>query len=159
MLENNEIKTVRGNIAGKPVTYETGRLAKQAGGAVLATMGGTVVLAAVTVSNSTKEGLDFFPLTVDYFEKMYAAGKIPGGFYKREGRPSEREILRSRLIDRSIRPLFPKHFRREVQVIVYVLSADGENSPDVLAINAVSAAALISNAPFVDAVAAVRVGK
>jgi len=159
MLQNDEIKTVRGSIAGKPVTYETGRLAKQAGGAVLATMGGTVVLAAVTVSNSAKEGLDFFPLTVDYFEKMYAAGKIPGGFYKREGRPSEREILRSRLIDRSIRPLFPKHFRREVQVIVYVLSADGENSPDVLAINAVSAAALISNAPFVDAVAAVRVGK
>src|SRR5450830_578494 len=159
MLQNDEIKTVRGSIAGKPVTYETGRLAKQAGGAVLATMGGTVVLAAVTVSNSVKEGLDFFPLTVDYFEKMYAAGKIPGGFYKREGRPSEREILRSRLIDRSIRPLFPKHFRREVQVIVYVLSADGENSPDVLAINAVSAALLISNAPFVDAVGAVRVGK
>ncbi|MHB8107132.1 MAG: polyribonucleotide nucleotidyltransferase [Candidatus Cryosericum sp.] len=159
MLENDEIKTVRGSIAGKPVTYETGRLAKQAGGAVLATMGGTVVLAAATVSNSTKEGIDFFPLTVDYFEKMYAAGKIPGGFYKREGRPSEREILRSRLIDRSIRPLFPKHFRREVQVIVYVLSADGENSPDILAINAVSAALLISNAPFVEAVAAVRVGK
>jgi len=159
MLQNDEIKTVRGSIAGKPVTYETGRLAKQAGGAVLVTMGGTVVLAAATVSNSTKEGIDFFPLTVDYFEKMYAAGKIPGGFYKREGRPSEREILRSRLIDRSIRPLFPKHFRREVQVIVYVLSADGENSPDVLAINAVSAALLISNAPFVEAVAAVRVGK
>jgi polyribonucleotide nucleotidyltransferase len=159
MLQNDEIKTVRGSIAGKPVTYETGRLAKQAGGAVLVTMGGTVVLAAATVSNSTNEGIDFFPLTVDYFEKMYAAGKIPGGFYKREGRPSEREILRSRLIDRSIRPLFPKHFRREVQVIVYVLSADGENSPDVLAINAVSAALLISNAPFVDAVAAVRVGK
>lgn len=159
MLQNDEIKTVRGSIAGKPVTYETGRLAKQAGGAVLVTMGGTVVLAAATVSNNTKEGIDFFPLTVDYFEKMYAAGKIPGGFYKREGRPSEREILRSRLIDRSIRPLFPKHFRREVQVIVYVLSADGENSPDVLAINAVSAALLISNAPFVDAVAAVRVGK
>jgi polyribonucleotide nucleotidyltransferase len=159
MLQNDEIKTVRGSIAGKPVTYETGRLAKQAGGAVLVTMGGTVVLAAATVSNSTKEGIDFFPLTVDYFEKMYAAGKIPGGFYKREGRPSEREILRSRLIDRSIRPLFPKHFRREVQVIVYVLSADGENSPDVLAINAVSTALLISNAPFVDAVAAVRVGK
>ncbi|MHC1679541.1 MAG: polyribonucleotide nucleotidyltransferase [Candidatus Cryosericum sp.] len=159
MLQNDEIKTIHGSIAGKPVTYETGRLAKQAGGAVLATMGGTVVLAAVTVSNGAKEGLDFFPLTVDYFEKMYAAGKIPGGFYKREGRPSEREILRSRLIDRSIRPLFPKHFRREVQVIVYVLSADGENSPDVLAINAVSAALLISNAPFVEAVAAVRVGK
>src|SRR5450756_2685624 len=85
MLQNDEIKTVRGSIAGKPVTYETGRLAKQAGGAVLATMGGTVVLAAVTVSNSAKEGLDFFPLTVDYFEKMYAAGKIPGGFFKREG--------------------------------------------------------------------------
>jgi polyribonucleotide nucleotidyltransferase len=159
MLQNDEIKTVDGTVAGKAVTYETGRLAKQAGGAVLATMGGTVVLAAATVSNSTKEGIDFFPLTVDYFEKLYAAGKIPGGFYKREGRPSEREILRSRLIDRSIRPLFPRHFRQEVQVIVYVLSADGENSPDVLAINAVSAALLISNAPFVDAVSAVRVGK
>ncbi len=159
MLQNDEIKTVHGTVGGRPVVYETGRLAKQAGGAVLATMGGTVVLAAATVSNSTKEGIDFFPLTVDYFEKLYAAGKIPGGFYKREGRPSEREILRSRLIDRSIRPLFPKHFRQEVQVIVYVLSADGENSPDVLAINAVSAALLISNAPFVDAVSAVRVGK
>jgi polyribonucleotide nucleotidyltransferase len=159
MLQNDEIKTVHGTVAGKAVTYETGRLAKQAGGAVLATMGGTVVLAAATVSNSTKEGIDFFPLTVDYFEKLYAAGKIPGGFYKREGRPSEREILRSRLIDRSIRPLFPKHFRQEVQVIVYVLSADGENSPDVLAINAVSAALLVSNAPFTDAVSAVRVGK
>lgn len=159
MLQSDEIKIVRGDISGKTVTLETGRLAKQAGGAVLATMGGTVVLAATTVSNTTKEGIDFFPLTVDYFEKMYAAGKIPGGFYKREGRPSEREILRSRLIDRSIRPLFPKHFRREVQVIVYVLSADGENSPDTLAINAVSAALLISNAPFSDAVGAVRVGK
>lgn len=158
-MQSDEMKIVTGEISGKVVTLETGRLAKQAGGAVLATMGGTVVLAAVTVSNTTKEGIDFFPLTVDYFEKMYAAGKIPGGFYKREGRPSEREILRSRLIDRSIRPLFPKHFRREVQVIVYVLSADGENSPDTLAINAVSAALLISNAPFVDAVAAVRVGK
>ncbi len=159
MLQNDEIKTVHGTVAGKAVTYETGRLAKQAGGAVLATMGGTVVLAAATVSNSAKEGIDFFPLTVDYFEKLYAAGKIPGGFYKREGRPSEREILRSRLIDRSIRPLFPKHFRQEVQVIVYVLSADGQNSPDILAINATSAALLISNAPFVDAVGAVRVGK
>lgn len=159
MPRDDEIKTVRGTIAGKPVIYETGRLAKQAGGAVLATMGGTVVLAAVTVSNSTKEGIDFFPLTVDYFEKLYAAGKIPGGFYKREGRPSEREILRSRLIDRSIRPLFPKHFRQEVQVIVYVLSADAENSPDVLAINAVSAALLVSNAPFTESVGAVRVGK
>ena len=159
MAQNDEVRVVHGTIAGRPVTYETGRLAKQAGGAVLATMGGTVVLATATVSSTTKEGIDFFPLTVDYFEKMYAAGKIPGGFYKREGRPSEREILRSRLIDRSIRPLFPKHFRREVQVIVYVLSADTENSPDILAINAVSAALLLSDAPFVDAVGAVRVGK
>lgn len=159
MLQSDEIKIVHGTIAGKPITFETGRLAKQAGGAVLVTMGGTVVLATATVSNVAKEGIDFFPLTVDYFEKMYAVGKIPGGFYKREGRPSEREILRSRLIDRSIRPLFPKHFRQEVQVIVYVLSADEENSPDILAINAVSAALLLSNAPFVDAVGAVRVGK
>jgi polyribonucleotide nucleotidyltransferase len=159
MAQSDEVRVVHGTIAGRPVTYETGRLAKQAGGAVLATMGGTVVLATATVSSTTKEGIDFFPLTVDYFEKMYAAGKIPGGFYKREGRPSEREILRSRLIDRSIRPLFPKHFRREVQVIVYVLSADTENSPDILAINAVSAALLLSDAPFVDAVGAVRVGK
>ena len=159
MAQSDEVRVVQGTIAGRPVTYETGRLAKQAGGAVLATMGGTVVLATATVSSTTKEGIDFFPLTVDYFEKMYAAGKIPGGFYKREGRPSEREILRSRLIDRSIRPLFPKRFRREVQVIVYVLSADTENSPDILAINAVSAALLLSDAPFVDAVGAVRVGK
>lgn len=159
MSQSDEVRVVHGTIAGRPVTYETGRLAKQAGGAVLATMGGTVVLATATVSGTTKEGIDFFPLTVDYFEKMYAAGKIPGGFYKREGRPSEREILRSRVIDRSIRPLFPKHFRREVQVIVYVLSADTENSPDILAINAVSAALLLSDAPFVDAVGAVRVGK
>ncbi len=159
MSQNDEVRVVHGTIAGRPVTYETGRLAKQAGGAVLATMGGTVVLATATMSATTKEGIDFFPLTVDYFEKMYAAGKIPGGFYKREGRPSEREILRSRVIDRSIRPLFPKHFRREVQVIVYVLSADTENSPDILAINAVSAALLLSDAPFVDAVGAVRVGK
>ncbi|MDO9100294.1 MAG: polyribonucleotide nucleotidyltransferase [Caldisericota bacterium] len=159
MIENDERRTVRGTIAGKPVSFETGHLAKQAGGAVLVTMGGTVILATATVSSSKKEGIDFFPLTVDYFEKLYAAGKIPGGFYKREGRPSEREILRSRLIDRSIRPLFPKHFRQEVQVIVYVLSADDENLPDVLAINAVSAALIISNAPFVDAVGAARVGK
>jgi len=108
MAQSDEVRVVHGTIAGRPVTYETGRLAKQAGGAVLATMGGTVVLATATVSSTTKEGIDFFPLTVDYFEKMYAAGKIPGGFFKREGKPSEREILVARMIDRPIRPLSRK---------------------------------------------------
>jgi len=153
MIERFEVE-----IGGKVVEFEIGRIAKQAGGAVLATCGGTQVLATSTMDKEPSEPGDFFPLTVDYFEKMYAAGKIPGGFYKREGRPSEDEILGSRLIDRPLRPLFPIQFRRPVQIIVYVLSSDGEIAPEILGINATSLATLISDAPFYEAVGAVRVG-
>lgn len=153
MVERFEI-----SIGGKVIEFETGKLAKQAGGAILATCGGTQVLATSTMDKEPAEPGDFFPLTVDYFEKMYAAGKIPGGFYKREGRPSEEEILGSRLIDRPLRPLFPKEFRRPVQVVVYVLSSDGEIAPEILGINAASLASLISDEPFYEAVGAVKVG-
>lgn len=145
-------------IGGKVIEFETGRLAKQAGGAILATCGGTQVLATSTMDKEPAESGDYFPLTVDYFEKMYAAGKIPGGFYKREGRPSEEEILGSRLIDRPLRPLFPIQFRRPVQIVIYVLSSDGEIAPEILGINAASLASLISDEPFYEAVGAVRVG-
>lgn len=153
MIEKFEIE-----IGGKVIEFETGRLAKQAGGAILATCGGTQVLATSTMDSEPSEPADYFPLTVDYFQKMYAAGKIPGGFYKREGRPSEEEILGSRLIDRPLRPLFPLQFRRPVQIIVYVLSSDGEIAPEILGINAASLASLISEEPFYEAVGAVRVG-
>ncbi len=152
------ITKVKTEVGGKQIEFEVGRVAKQAGGAVLASCGGTVILAASTMGKEPSEPTDFFPLTVSYFEKMYAAGKIPGGFFKREGRPSEKEILGSRLIDRPLRPLFPIQFRRPVQVVVYVLSAGGEISPEILAINAASAASLISDEPFNEAVGAVRVG-
>ncbi|MGB9695062.1 MAG: polyribonucleotide nucleotidyltransferase [Caldisericaceae bacterium] len=152
------INKIEIEVGGKVITFENGRLAKQAGGAILATCGGTQVLATSTMGSEPAEPTDFFPLTVDYFEKMYAAGKIPGGFYKREGRPSESEILGSRLIDRPLRPLFPLEFRRPVQIIVYVLSSDGEIAPEILAINAASLASLISDEPFTEAVGAVKVG-
>ena len=152
------ITKVKTEVGGKEIEFEVGRVAKQAGGAVLASCEGTVVLAVSTMGKEPSEPTDFFPLTVSYFEKMYAAGKIPGGFFKREGRPSEKEILSSRLIDRPLRPLFPMQFRRPVQVVVYVLSAGGEISPEILAINAASAASLISDEPFNEAVGAVRVG-
>ncbi len=118
---------------GRKLTLETGRIARQADGAVLATYGETVVLAAVVAEKSPRPGLDFFPLTVNYQEKTFAAGKIPGGFFKREGRPSEKETLVSRLIDRPIRPLFVKGFKHETQVIVTVLAHDLENDPDIVA--------------------------
>jgi polyribonucleotide nucleotidyltransferase len=152
------IEKVEVEIGGKPITFEYGRVAKQAGGAVLASCGDTVVFAASTMGKEPAEPTDFFPLTVDYFEKMYAAGKIPGGFYKREGRPSEKEILGARLIDRPLRPLFPIQFRRPVQIVLYVLSAGGEIAPEILGINAASLASLISDEPFTEAVGAVRVG-
>ena len=152
------IEKVEVEIGGKPITFEYGRVAKQAGGAVLASCGDTVVFAASTMGKEPSEPTDFFPLTVDYFEKMYAAGKIPGGFYKREGRPSEKEILGARLIDRPLRPLFPIQFRRPVQIVLYVLSAGGEIAPEILGINAASLASLISDEPFTEAVGAVRVG-
>src|SRR5579884_1161567 len=131
-------------IGGRVMSIETGRLALQAGGAVLLRYGDTVVLATATSSAKPREGIDFFPLTVDVEERLYAAGKIPGGFIKREGRPSEHSILASRLADRPIRPLFPKTYRNDVQVVITVLSADVENDPDVLGITAASAALSIS---------------
>ena len=143
---------------GKTLTLETGRVARQAHGSVIATYGGTSVLATVVADYEPKPGLDFFPLTVNYQEKAYAAGKIPGGFFKREGRPSEKETLVSRLIDRPIRPLFAKGFQNETQVIATVISYDGENDPDVVAMIAVSAALTLSGVPFMGPIAAARVG-
>ncbi len=144
--------------AGKTLTLETGRIARQADGAVLATMGDTVVLATAVFAKTQKPGQDFFPLTVNYQEKTFAAGKIPGGFFKREGRPSEKETLVSRLIDRPIRPLFVKGFKNEVQVVVTVLQHDLENDPDMLAMVAASAALTLSGAPFMGPIGAARVG-
>ncbi|MBV9572786.1 MAG: polyribonucleotide nucleotidyltransferase [Acidobacteriales bacterium] len=143
---------------GKNLSFETGRLAKQAHGSVVVSIGDNVVLATAVANPDPREGIDFFPLTVDYREYTYAGGRIPGGFIKREGRPSEREILTSRMIDRPIRPLFPDGFRCETQVIAFVLSADTENDPDVAAINGASAALTISDVPFDGPVGAVRVG-
>ncbi len=144
---------------GRRLTLETGRMAKQAGGAVLVQLGETVVLVTATAQPNAREGLDFFPLTCDYVEKTFSAGKIPGGFFKREGRQAEKEILTSRLIDRPIRPLFPKGFRCETQVIATVLSHDRENDPDMLAILGASAALTLSDIPFAGPIAAVRVGR
>lgn len=144
---------------GKRLTFETGRLAKQASGAALVTLGDTVVLATAVASPEPKEGIDFFPLTVDYREYTYAGGRIPGGFIKREGRPSEREILTARQIDRPVRPLFPEGFRNETQVIALVMSADKENDPDIIGINAACCALALSDIPFGGPVGAVRVGR
>ncbi|MDO8421996.1 MAG: polyribonucleotide nucleotidyltransferase, partial [Parvibaculum sp.] len=144
--------------AGRTLTLETGKVARQADGAVIATYGETTVIATVVGERKPKPGLDFFPLTVNYQEKTYAAGKIPGGFFKREGRPSEKETLVSRLIDRPIRPLFAKGFKNETQVIVTVLSHDMENDPDIVAMVAVSAALTISGLPFMGPIGAARVG-
>ena len=146
-------------IAGKILSIETGRMAKQANGAVLVQYEDTMILATATCSNEIREGIDFFPLTVEYRERSYAAGRIPGGFFKREGRPSEKEILSARLIDRPIRPLFPKNFKNETQVVIFVLSHDQENDADVLGTIGASAALSISNIPFNGPIASVRVGK
>jgi len=144
--------------AGKPLRIETGRVARQADGAVMVTYGETTVLATATAARSPKPGLDFFPLTVNYQEKTYAAGKIPGGFFKREGRPSEKETLVCRLIDRPIRPLFAKGFKCETQIIATVISHDLENDPDIVALVATSAALTISGIPFMGPIGAARVG-
>ena len=144
--------------AGRKLTLETGRMARQADGAVLATYGETTVLATVVAAKSPKAGIDFFPLTVNYQEKTYAAGKIPGGFFKREGRPTEKETLVSRLIDRPIRPLFVKGFKNETQVVINVLSHDLENDPDIVAMVAASAALTLSGVPFMGPIGAARVG-
>src|SRR3990172_863081 len=145
-------------VGGERVVFETGLLARQAGGAVTVTHGETVVLVTATMSEVPREGIDFFPLTCDFEERMYAAGKIPGGFFKREGRPGERAILTSRLIDRPLRPLFPKGFRNDVQVVATVLSTDQEHDPGVAAVNGASAALMLSGIPFGGPVGAVRIG-
>ncbi|WP_118858493.1 polyribonucleotide nucleotidyltransferase [Sphingomonas mesophila] len=153
-----DIKTVEIDLGGKTLKLETGRVARQADGAVLATMGETVVLCAVTAAKSVKPGQDFFPLTVHYQEKFSAAGRIPGGFFKRERGATEKETLTSRLIDRPVRPLFPEGFYNEVLVIAQVLSYDGENEPDIVAMCAASAALTISGVPFMGPIGAARVG-
>jgi len=153
------MKKVEIEIRGKKLILETGRIAKQADGAVVAQYGDTVVLATSVADKTPKEGLDFFPLTIDYQEKTYSAGKIPGGFFKREGRPTEKEILTSRLIDRPLRPLFPKGFYYETQGIISVLSYGDENIADILGIISISAALTISDIPFNGPVAAVRIGR
>ncbi len=152
------MQRVERTFAGRRLVLETGRMAKQAAGSALVQFGDTMVLATVTVSDS-QSTLPFFPLTVEYREKTYAAGKIPGGFIKREGRPHDHEILAARIIDRSIRPLFPEGFKNEVQVFIYVISADQENAPDVLALVAASYALNASKIPFAGPIAGVRVGR
>ena len=143
---------------GKQLTFETGKLAKQAHGAAVVRLHDNVVLATAVANADPREGIDFFPLTVDYREYTYAGGRIPGGFIKREGRPSEREILTSRQIDRPVRPLFPEGFKCETQVIAFVLSADTDNDPDVMGINGASCALTLSDIPFMGPIGAVRVG-
>ena len=151
-----EPKTVERKLGNEIFRFETGRLAGQAGGAVLASVGETTVLATATAS-SPRGDADFFPLTVDVEERMYAAGKIPGGFFRREGRATEKAILTARLIDRPLRPSFPSGFRHEVHVVVTALTVDGSNPMDVLAMNAASAALCVSDIPFEGPVGAARV--
>src|SRR6187431_1921889 len=150
--------TVSVTIGDQEISFETGKLAKQADGAVVVRSGESMVLATAQGRMEAREGADFFPLTVDVEERMYAAGKIPGGFFKREGRPTERAILTARMIDRPIRPLWPKGFKNEVQVICMTLSADMVTPHDILAINGASAALMISPLPFMGPVGAVRIG-
>ncbi len=153
-----EIKRVQASFGREDIYLETGKLAKQADAAVVVQYGGTVVLVTVCVSKEPREGIDFLPLTVEYKEKTYAAGKIPGGFFKREGRLTESEILTCRLIDRPIRPLFPEGFVNEIQIMGLVLSSDGKNDPDILAVNGASSALSLSGIPFLGPIGAVRVG-
>src|SRR5512138_52811 len=145
-------------IGRQTLTLETGRLAKQADGAVIVRSGDTMVLVTACTAPTPREGIDFLPLTVDYKEYTYASGRIPGGFFKREGKPAEKEVLTSRVIDRPIRPLFPSGWRPETQVIALVLSADTQNDSDVLAITGASAALAVSEIPFEKTIAGVRVG-
>src|SRR6478672_10323263 len=146
-------------LGDKQIFIETGKIAKQADGSVTVRMGETIVLVAAVAATKAKEGQDFFPLTVDYREKAAAAGKFPGGYFKREGRPTEKEILTCRLIDRPIRPLFPKGWYNEVQVQSILFSADGENDPDMLSLVGASAALMVSDIPWAGPLGAVRVGR
>src|SRR5580700_3314864 len=152
-------KRVSKIIGSYDLTIETGKLAKLADGSVTVRSGETIILVAAVSATTVKEGQDFFPLTVDYREKAAAAGKFPGGYFKREGRPTEKEILTSRLTDRPIRPLFPKGWYNEVQVQCLVMSADGENDPDMLAVLGASAALVVSDIPWAGPLGAVRVGR
>src|SRR5215510_8441886 len=158
-MSEQRVERVQIDFHGRPLTIETGRMAKQAGGAALVQLGESVVLVTATASPAPREGIDFFPLTCDYVEKTFAAGKIPGGFFKREGRPSEKEILTSRLIDRPLRPLFLKGFNCETQVIATVLSHDRENDPDMLSLLGASTALVLSDIPWNGPIAAVRIGR
>src|SRR5438552_5336033 len=146
-------------VADKQIIIETGKYAKQADGAVTVQLGETIVVVAAVAATKAKPGQDFFPLTVDYREKAAAAGKFPGGYFKREGRPTEKEILTSRLTDRPIRPLFPKGWYNEVQVQTVVLSADGENDPDILSIIGASASLMVSDIPWAGPLGAARIGR
>lgn len=154
-----DVKRFSTNVGSRTITFETGKLAAQAGGAVTVQLNGTLVFAAATMSSTAREGIDFFPLSVDYEERMYAGGRIPGSFFRREGRPSTDAILVARLTDRPLRPLFPNGMRNDVQVIMYSLSADSENPIDILAINAASAAVSISDIPWNGPVGAIRVAR
>src|SRR5689334_10201456 len=153
------MKKVAIDFHGRPLSIEVGRMAKQAGGSALVQYGDTVVLVTATAAKDARENVDFFPLTCDYQEKTFAAGKIPGGFFKREGRPAEKEILTSRLIDRPVRPLFSSGFNCETQVIATVLSHDKENDPDVLSLLGASTALVLSDIPWNGPIAAVRIGR
>src|SRR5438045_2938921 len=153
------LHTVEVDLDGRKITIETGKIAKQSNGAVIVRSGDSVVLVSAVSAEEPKTGANFFPLTVDYREYTYAAGKFPGGFIKREGRPSEKEILTSRLIDRPIRPLFPEGYSHETQVIAMVLSADPVRDPSTLAIVGAGASLAISDIPFQHVLAAVRVGQ
>ncbi|MBU6180351.1 MAG: polyribonucleotide nucleotidyltransferase, partial [Verrucomicrobia bacterium] len=151
--------TVTAPVGQNPISFETGKIAKLADGAVVVSSGETIVLVSAVSATSVKEGQDFFPLTVDYKEKAAAVGKFPGGYFKREGRPSEKEILTARMTDRPLRPLFPKNYFYDTQIISILLSADGEIDPDILSINGASAALCVSDIPFEKPIAAVRVGR
>src|SRR5260221_13769408 len=146
------------SVGGRTISIETGRLAKQADGAVIVRQGDTMVLVTACADTNPREGVDFLPLTCDYKENAYASGRIPGGFFKREGKPAEKEVLTSRLIDRPIRPLFPNGWRYETQIVSLLISADSENDSDVLAITGASAALSISSIPFEKTIAGVRMG-
>ena len=152
------IHTQRIAFGGTSLTIETGKLAKQADGSVIVRQGDTMVLVTACHAASPREGIDFLPLTVDYRENTYASGRIPGGFFKREGKPPEKEVLTSRLIDRPIRPLFPAGWRYETQVVALVISADTENDSDVLALTGAGAALALSEIPFAKPIAGVRIG-
>jgi polyribonucleotide nucleotidyltransferase len=153
------IHTVESHIGSTTIQFETGKMAKLADGAVTVRCGETIVLVSAVSATRIKEGQDFFPLTVDYREKAAAVGKFPGGYFKREGRPTEKEILTARMTDRPLRPLFPKGYLYDTQIISVLLSADGENDPDMLSINGASAALMVSDIPFAGPVGAVRVGR